>query len=52
MTVNGYFYAPASDDAGGIWFFGFLYVSTCVRAYECTSVCTNVYTYVILLDSG
>ena len=32
--------------------YSFLVFHTWVRAYECTSVYTNVCTYVILLDSG
>ena len=42
------FYAPASDDAGGIVFFRFFVRAYVGTAYECTSVCTNMRTYVIL----
>ena len=40
------FNAPISDDVGGIWFFGFPYVGTCIRIYILQYECVYIYTYV------
>ena len=47
MTTS--FYAPASDDAGGIYFYGFPYVrtgGTCVRMYVLLYECVYVHMYI------